>query len=127
MTGREQWRRLERLAVVLVALHSYVIGLVLLLFPAWSIEFSGWEPTSTLFFTRQAGILHLVVATGYLAEHSRYGGVFLLVSAKTAATIFLASVPFWDHPSWLVPACAVVDGLMGAVVWMLHRKADRRR
>ena len=42
-----------------------------------------------LFFPRQAGAFHFVVAAVYLVEYFRYRGVLLLVMTKSIAVVFL--------------------------------------
>lgn len=60
---------LERWIVVLVAIHSACVGLLLLLMPEWSAKFGGWGNLMPLFFTRQAGVFHIVVAIGYALDY----------------------------------------------------------
>ena len=62
-------RSLERWIVVFIAVHSAGVGLLLLLAPEWSADFGGWAAAAPLFFTRQAGVFHIVVAVGYTLEH----------------------------------------------------------
>lgn len=92
MDGRV--RMLERWIVVLIAIHSAGVGLLLLLAPGWSAEFGGWDGISSLFFTRQAGVFHIVVAIGYLLEYVRSGGVTFLVVTKSVAVVFLTAAFF---------------------------------
>lgn len=110
--------------VWLVALHSYAVGAVMLLFPGLAVSVGGFPEPETLFFLRQGGVFHLVVATGYLLEFRRSGTVGLMVFAKTVATIFLGlSWWFSPHAQWLIAASALGDGAMGAAAWWLSRPA----
>ena len=117
------WRRIETWLVVLIALHSYAVGVVLLFLTRWGIDFGGWGEASPLFFARQAGIFHVVVATGYLLEYFRSRTVALMLMAKLTAVVFLTSMMWVEETPWAVPLSAVGDGLMGIVVWIVHRKA----
>jgi hypothetical protein len=117
------WRRIEIWLVVLIAIHSYVVGFFLIFLTRWGVEFGGWGEASPLFFVRQAGIFHVVVATGYLLEYIRYRGVTLVLTAKTTAVVFLTAMMWVEEAPWAVPLSAVGDGLMGLVVWIVHRKA----
>jgi len=116
----------ERLLVILVALHSLAVGVVLLGAPRWAAALGGWGDADTVFFIRQGGIFHVVVAAGYLMEYSRYRTVRLLLAAKGMATVFLL-FSWWGDPSdaWAIPFAALGDGLMGLAVWWISRRSGR--
>jgi hypothetical protein len=122
------WSRLESVAVVLVALHSYTVGAKLLFLPAWTLEFAGWGPVDELFFPRQSGAFHLVVATGYLLEFYHHRGITLLLAAKSTAVVFLIALNPWAT-AWSIPFSGIFDGLMLVGMFVLHRlvAAERRR
>ncbi len=115
--------RLERVLVVLVALHSVLVGVSLMAAPGWASHFGGWGTVSPLFFPCQAGIFHLVLAAGYLIEYFRYRGVVFLVTAKAMALIFLTTATVVGGVPWIVPFSGVADGLMGLVVLLVHLRA----
>jgi len=119
--------RRERLAVHFVALHSVAVGLGLLFLTRWGAAFGGWPEVTPLFFARQAGVFHFVVVAGYLLEYHRSRGVTFLLTTKSIAVVFLLAMTALDGGPWLVPASAAVDGVMGAVVWALHRRAEAER
>jgi hypothetical protein len=114
---------LEAWLILLIAVHSYAVGFFLLFLTRWGARFGGWPEVEPLFFARQAGIFHLVVATGYLIEYVRYRGVAFLLTAKTAAVLFLTGVMLLDGAPWAVPLSAVGDAAMGLVVLLVRRKA----
>ena len=119
------WPRAETWLIVLIAIHSYAVGFFLLFLTRWGADFGGWGEVSPLFFARQAGIFHLVVATGYLNEYFRYGGISLLLTAKIMAVLFLVSMMMVAEPApWTIPLSAIGDGLMGLVAYLVHRKAQ---
>jgi hypothetical protein len=116
--------RLEGLLILLVSLHSYAIGIVLLFATEAGLRFGGWSgDAAPLFFARQGGVFHLVVATGYLAEYARHRGVTLLLVAKATAMVFLVGSSLLGTTPWCVPLSGVADGLMGLVVVIAHRWA----
>lgn len=117
--------RIERWLVVLVAIHSLAVGAMLLVAPAWSVSFAGWEGVDSLFFPRQAGAFHFVVAFAYLYEHRRLGSVNLLVLTKAFACAFLLSAVALGEAAWSVPFSGVTDGLMGATVLAVHLRRIR--
>lgn len=127
-TGRRpSWRQLETVGLLLVVLHSYVVGALLLFFTAWTLGFAGWGEGGGLFFPRQSGAFHMVLATGYLWEYFRTGGITLLLLAKATAVIFLIALNPWST-AWSIPFSGILDGLMlvGMVVlYVLARAEDR--
>lgn len=128
--SRPPLRRLEATLVVLVAAHSYVAGGALLAFPSLVTRLGGWPPVESLFFPRQGGVFHLVVATGYLIEYRSHRSVTLMVTAKATAAIFLLLHAVAAPGAWLVPVSGAGDALMGILVLLLHRRVqseDRRR
>ena len=112
----ESARWLERWLVVLIAAHTFAIGVALLAVPGWALRFGGWDVIPPLFFPRQAGVFHLVVGTGYLVEFSRSRGVVLLLTAKACAAVFLVGASVLATVPWFVTFAGVADGLMGASV-----------
>jgi hypothetical protein len=111
--------------VILVAAHSAAVGVALAAFPEWTTAFAGFGPVRPLFFARQAGVFHLVLAAGYLLE-ARRGSVELLVTAKTIAAAFLSAAWLSGVQGWSVPFSAAGDALMGMAAALLARAAPRR-
>ena len=117
----ERAQRSEDVLVLLVALHTFAIGVALLVLPEWSLRIGGWQTIPPLFFPRQAGIFHLVLGFGYLWELHRYRSIALLLFAKSLAFVFLlVAALVWSAP-WFVPFAGFADGLMAAAVWWIHR------
>lgn len=120
----DRWRRLQGLALIAVALHSYAVGAMLMLAPAWTLRFAGWSEAGDLFFPRQSGAFHVVVATAYLWEWLRHRTVNLVLMTKTVAVLFLLVLNPW-RSAWSVPFSGVFDGLMLLGVAALHLLARR--
>jgi hypothetical protein len=118
-------RKLEWWLVVLIALHTYGIGVALLALPEWSLRIGGWETIPPLFFPRQAGVFHLVLGTGYLFEYLRLRSVSLLLVAKACAFVFLIGATLLATVPWFVTFAGVVDGLMGLTVLVVHLRVNR--
>jgi hypothetical protein len=115
----------ERWLVILVALHTLIIGIVFMIAPDWAVKFGGWsQPVRPVFFGRQVGIFHLALASGYLIEHFRYRGIYVIVAAKSVAFVFLLLATVIDPVPWAVPVCGVVDGAIALVVWQVHRRVN---
>lgn len=112
---------LEGVLIVAIALHSYGVGLILVLAPGLALRFAGWTSLGPRFFPVQAGIFHLVLATGYLLEYRRYHGISLLLVAKTTAFVFLMVATLRGGVPWAVPVSGLADGLMGLAAALAHR------
>ncbi len=111
--------------MVLVALHSVAVGVILLGVPHWAAALGGWGEVDTVFFIRQGGAFHIVVAVGYLMEYFRHRTVGLLLTAKGLATVFLVLSWLADlSGAWVLPFAALGDGLMGLLVFVAHRRAS---
>lgn len=109
------------LLVGLVALHSAALGVGAILAPAWGARFGGFAEPSPLFFVRQVGIFHVVVAGAYLIEWARYRGVTTLLFTKSCGVLFLCAAMAFAPQPWIVPVSAAGDALMGLVVWLVRR------
>lgn len=122
-------RRLEGVLVLLIAAHSYAVGAALLFAPAFGAALGGWGEAHPLFFPRQAGVFHFLVATVYVAEWRRHGTVGFLLLAKATAVAFLGALWLLGDEPWIVPLSGLADGLMGAAVLAVDRvaRADHSR
>ena len=118
------WRRLEGVGVFLVALHSFAIGIMLIFTTGWVLQFAGWDEVSHLFFPRQSGAFHLILAAGYLWEFHAHGTIRLMLLAKGTAVVFLLIMSPWKE-AWSVPFSGVFDGLMLVGMAFVHRMANR--
>ena len=124
MGERFDWARLETVGVFLVSLHSLLIGAGLIVATDWILTFAGWGHVDHLFFPRQSGVFHIIVAVGYWIEHRRHGTIFLMVFAKSSAVIFLLVMSPWKE-AWSVPFSGVTDGLMMVGMVVVNRLARR--
>ncbi len=112
----------ERVLIILVALHSFMVGSMLLLVPQWALRFGGWNGIDPVFFGRQAGVFHFALATAYLLEYYRYRGVSVLLTAKSIAVVFLLGSWLAVPLPWAVLVSGVGDGIMALVVVLVHRR-----
>lgn len=125
MTGTIDWSRIERLLIVLIALHTFGVGLALIFFTRAGAALGGWAQVEPLFFARQAGVFHLLLGTAYLIDYVRHRSVLLLLIAKTTAVVFLATITLLDHAPWVAPLSCLADGLMGLAVLIVRRRVGR--
>lgn len=111
------------LLVGAVALHSAALGVGAMVAPAWGARFGGFADPSPLFFVRQVGIFHVVVAAAYLLEWARHRDVTILLFTKTCGVLFLCASMLAAPQPWIVPASAAGDALMGLAVWASRRRS----
>ena len=111
----------ERAVVTLIALHSIVVGVMLMFFTEWAVEFAGWSDADPIFFIWQAGAFHFVLATGYLVEYFRWRSISLLLIAKTTAFVFLIGGSMLADTPWSVWFSGLADGAMALVAYLVHR------
>ena len=124
MVDRIPWKGLERLGVFLVALHSFLIGVMLIFTTSWVLDFAGWSEVSHLFFPRQSGAFHIILAAGYWWEFQRHRTIGLMLMAKSVAVVFLLIMSPWKE-AWSVPFSGVFDGLMLVGMFFVHWMASR--
>ena len=116
----------ERILIILIALHSVIVGIMLLVFPEWAVKFAGWSGADPIFFIRQAGAFHFVLAAGYLVEYSRTQTITLLLIAKTTAFVFLVGGSVLSDTPWSVWFSGFADGAMALTAFLVHRAVRRR-
>lgn len=121
------WTALEEALVILVASHSAVVGVGALAATEWGLRFGGFPGASPLFFPRQVGVFHVVVACAYLIEYFRYRGVVVLATTKAIAVLFLVTMMAVDRLPWVVPVSASADALMLVAVLAVHSRVRRLR
>ncbi len=125
-------KRLD-LVLWLVAVHSAFVGLGLILMPASTMPFFGFEVTGEKFFALQGGVFHLVMAVAYALatiRAERYRGLILLaILAKFMATVFLFVYYLFVERIWTVLLSGAGDCLMGIailVAFLNYRRGKKR-
>ena len=115
----------ERVLIILISLHSIIVGIMLMFFAEWAVRFAGWAGADPVFFIWQAGAFHFVLATGYLVEHSRSRTISLLLIAKTTAFVFLIGGSLLIETPWSVWFSGFADGAMALTAFLVHRAVKR--
>jgi hypothetical protein len=117
----------ERILIILIALHSLIVGGMLMFAAEWAVKFAGWTGADPIFFIWQAGAFHFVLAAGYLVEYARWRAISLLVIAKTTAFIFLMGGSLLAATPWSVWFSGVADGSMALVAFLVHRAVAKQQ
>jgi len=115
----------ERVLIILISLHSIIVGIMLMFFAEWAVRFAGWAGADPVFFIWQAGAFHFVLATGYLVEHSRSRTISLLLIAKSTAFVFLIGGSLLIETPWSVWFSGFADGAMALTAFLVHRAVKR--
>lgn len=114
-----------RVLVVVVALHSAVIGVLLIIDGRWLFSQFGWIPDCDGFFFHQVGVFHIVLAVIYLTEFLRYRRVTTILIAKSVAFGFLLLEFALVSHEVSVLLAGVGDGCLGAAVSMCYSRSHR--
>jgi len=115
----------EHILIILISLHSCIVGLMLLFAADWAVRFAGWAGADPIFFIWQAGAFHFVLAAGYLVEYSRTQTISLLLIAKTTAFVFLIGGSLLVETPWSVWFSGFADGAMALTAFLVHRAVKR--
>jgi len=116
--------KLLKIFLILVAIHSFCVGLGLMIIPLDYYDLFGFYDYSGNFFKIQAGVFHIVMSGAYvLAARDPVGNQVLIlfsIFAKMIATVFLISYAVFIDMVWMVLASGIFDLLMGLVlIWFL--------
>ena len=115
--------RILRLFLVLVAIHSTLVGICLIVSPVSFIEYLGF-PMKEKFYAVQGGVFLLVVSVAYLmaAKDIKAGKNLVEFSfiAKFMATVFLFTYYFAVNPIFLVLFSGLGDLIMGLIIYRLY-------
>jgi hypothetical protein len=110
--------RLHQIFLVLIALHSFILGGAMLFWSTSTMRLFGWEYTGPLFYPAQTGVFLVLLAGAYLAGLWYRPFAWFLVITKAVAVVFLLTefyIVELDPPRTLL-AAALGDGLMGIAV-----------
>jgi hypothetical protein len=105
--------------VFLVAVHSIILGIVLITAPEWLLSVFEWSIDCDPFFLQQAGLFHILLGLVYLVEFSAHGGVRTLLAAKSCAVVFLTIQYLWGIHEPAVLMSDLVDAGMAMIVFIL--------
>ena len=113
-----------QILLLLITLHSVLVGLGLIILPPQWMHFFGYDGYDGRFFQMQGGVFHVVIGLVYLLaglnpDRFRNFTIFAIF-AKGSATFFLITYYFFLEPVWLVLISGLSDGLMcGALFYLL--------
>ncbi len=118
--------RILRWFLLIVAVHTFGVGLVLIVAGNTVMEFFGFPQLESRFFQMQGGFFHLLFSYIYWkasTDVNRYEYLILfVVVVKCVATVFLFSYYFFIERVIMVLLSGFVDGGMGVIIYLVFRK-----
>lgn len=110
----------------LLAIHSCLVGIGLLVMPDSLISFFGFNNVTERFFPSQGGVFHIIMAAGYsiAAIDLKKYEIMVLFSliVKMTAALFLFVYYFFIDAVWLVLLSGFTDLIMGIIILLLYKK-----
>ena len=118
-----KYLKLLKIFLILVAIHSFCVGLGLILIPLDYFDLFGFHEYNGNFFKIQAGVFHIVMCGAYVsAAHDPLVNRIMIrfaILAKMIATGFLISYAVFIDMVWMVLASGIFDFVMGTVLILL--------
>ena len=114
----------SRLAFVLllIAIHSFLVGIGLITRPAMLMKLFGFGPCYERFFPTQGGVFHVAMAIGYAmaalnVDKYRYL-IYFSIIVKSLATIYLFIYYSVLNSLCIILASGIGDGLMALAIFL---------
>ncbi len=118
--------KIIRVFLILVAIHSFVVGINLISFPSEWMQKFGFNLINESFFKAQGGVFHIVMTVAYLLSAWKpieYKILIIFaVTAKFIATIFLITYFFVNGNTTVILLSAISDFFMGIILLYLFFK-----
>ena len=109
-------------ALGVIAIHSGIVGLGLLVLPSEHLGRFGFAPVTEPFFVAQGAVFHLVMCVAYslaaACSERFYGLVLLAIFTKLSAAVFLLLYFAVFSSIWIVLVSGLVDASMGAAIFV---------
>ncbi len=116
-----------RLILILTAIHSFVVGMLLISLPSNIIELFGYSADSERFFRTQGGVFHIVMALGYwMASRDILNSQVLIkfiILVKLIATAFLLIYYFFVTSLFIIISSGIVDLIIGIIIYIANTSA----
>ena len=121
------------LLLILVAIHSFCVGVGLIIRPSELMQLFGFGICYERFFPTQGGVFHIVMAVGYLmaaynVDQYRCLVIFSII-VKIMATVFLFTYFIAVEQIWLVLVSGISDCIMGIAIYvalLLYLKSQKK-
>lgn len=111
-----------KLFLWLIAIHSFLVGVLLIVLPADMLAFFGFGIIEK-FFSTQGGVFHIVMSVAYILAATNLGKsdliIYFSISAKFIATAFLFSYFVFKNQIWTVLFSGLGDCIMAILLLVL--------
>lgn len=109
----------------LVAIHSFLVGIGLIVLPSSFFELLGFTKTFDRFFSTQGGVFHIAMSVGYAIaayDKIKFRQIILFsIIVKFIATAFLITYFLFITSQWLIILSGISDFLMGIIIHYLYQ------
>jgi len=113
-----------RLALQLIAVHSFFVGIALIVLPFGVLSWFGFTVDPYRFFSTQGGVFHIVMSVAYLLASRELmqakSLLIFIIIAKWMAFLFLSFYFIFSEMVPVIALSAVSDGLMGMIVLFFY-------
>jgi hypothetical protein len=111
----------------LIALHSFIVGLILISTGNAGMQYFGFTE-GNVFFQVQGGVFHLVMCIAYILAliniKKNSGLILFIILAKCMAFIYLLIYYFLINKVGIIFLAGVADGIMALAVYYLNKKLN---
>ncbi|MCF8373792.1 MAG: hypothetical protein K9H64_19375 [Bacteroidales bacterium] len=118
-----------RIFITLIAIHSFCVGLSLMLLQSDWFALFGFAELNNRFFPVQGGVFHVVMAALYiLSLRSKTCLAVLLpfiIGVKLFAFVFLISYYVFFEQLIVVLLSGIGDGFMGVILLVLYKRKKK--
>jgi hypothetical protein len=129
MSIRIESHRLLPIVLYLIALHSLLTGVGLILQPDFLLQWGGWGDVAQTFFPAQGGVFHILMGLLYaLAARRERDRIVLLpyiIIVKFSAAAFLLLYFAFVEAIWLVLASGAGDAAMAVLLLLLKTPGSK--
>ncbi len=118
--------RVLRLFLLLITVHTFGVGVVLIIAGNDIMTLFGFVELESRFFQMQGGVFHIVITYAYWLAYRdpvRYEHLItFIIFVKTVAAIFLFSYYIFIEQVIMVLLSGFVDAAMGLILYAMHRR-----
>ncbi len=108
--------------LLLIAVHSFLVGIGLIARPAMLMRFFGFGPCLERFFPTQGGVFHVAMAIGYAMAAVNVDKfrclIYFSIIVKTLATVYLFIYYSVLNSLWIILASGIGDGIMALAIFL---------
>jgi hypothetical protein len=117
------------IVLLLVAVHSFSMGIGLIVQPVSLLKFLGFGPICENFFPAQGGTFHILMSIAYLlgaGNIEKYDSLIVFsIIVKSGAALFLTAYCIIVEFEWFILFCGIIDAIMGLAIFLLLLKYSR--